>query len=183
MEYDSFRIIVLDHASRYPLMQPADWYKLAHQAALGSEHAVGSIEMVHAYLQQEIAALGAGPDEPLLDPVSADGRIVRVHLRPYVQNGFSVMALVQAFVRTAAAVHGATKDLEEYLNIMIDLTRENKIKLKLDVLTDYFRQLSAVGYPPVHHSPEYTRAYLPAYRVIAKDFLSEEINIQSEGED
>ena len=40
MESLNFQPIALDHCSRYPGLQVEDLYKLVHQAALGSEHAV-----------------------------------------------------------------------------------------------------------------------------------------------
>ena len=39
---DPWTALVRSHLARYPAMQPADAYKLLHQATLGSEHAMPS---------------------------------------------------------------------------------------------------------------------------------------------
>src|SRR5512136_1192132 len=113
-EGDAIRCILSDHIARYPLMQVRDLYKLIHQAALGSEHAVRDLESARAWLDRELKDLGPGPADPLIDPISADGRIVRVHLRPFLHAHGDLTALLDAFVRTANEYRGDTKRLPEY---------------------------------------------------------------------
>ena len=79
----SFWSLLLGQARRYPLMEVDDLYKLLHQAALGSEHAVADQDSVQKALDAEFASLGPGGDEPLIEPISPDGQIARVHLRTY----------------------------------------------------------------------------------------------------
>lgn len=50
MDETKFRQIVLANLSRYPRMQIADLYKLCHQAALGSEHALKDERAVREWL-------------------------------------------------------------------------------------------------------------------------------------
>lgn len=176
MPYDPFTSVVTNHVSRYPLMQAADLYKLAHQAALGSEHAIVSVEAARAWLKRELTTMGAGPPEPLLDPISSDGRILRVHLRPFIQSGFDPEALLLAFVRTGEAFHGSHQDMQKYLNVIRDIVQSNKIGFSPSGLKEYLHQLEAGSYPAVHHSPEFEQAYRPAYRVIVRDFLEDIIN-------
>ena len=47
-----------------------------------------------------------------IDPISEDGRIVRVHLRPLVRLGLPAESLLDAFLRTAAEFHGNISTLE-----------------------------------------------------------------------
>ena len=82
-----FASILHSHHERYPEMGIQDVYKLAHQAALGPGHAVGNPAGARDYLERELDDMGAGPVEPLFDPISADGELVRVHLRPYLEAG------------------------------------------------------------------------------------------------
>jgi hypothetical protein len=86
--------ILRSHFSRYPLMQVQDLYKLLHQAALGSEHAVRNPETARNWLTRELAEMGDGPPEPLFDPISPGGEIARVHLRPFVAGGHNPDALL-----------------------------------------------------------------------------------------
>lgn len=53
MESLNFQPIALEHCSRYPGLQVEDLYKLVHQAALGSEHAVKDIEVARQWLMRE----------------------------------------------------------------------------------------------------------------------------------
>jgi hypothetical protein len=100
------------HLDRYPLLQLEDLYKLLHQGVLGSEHAVTSPSGAREWLEREIAGLGPGPEEPLIDPISGDGRIARVHLRPFLAGGGDQEALLTAFVRTANEHHGSRREFE-----------------------------------------------------------------------
>jgi hypothetical protein len=99
--------LVRAHLKRYPAMQPADAYKLLHQATLGSEHAMPSRAMAEQWLAREIATLGAGPAEPLVDTLGMGGRFARIHLRPFLASNGIPDSLLNAFVRTAQE---ATRD-------------------------------------------------------------------------
>ena len=102
------------HFYRYPLMQVQDLYKLLHQAALGSEHAVLDETGAQKWLESELATMGDGPDEPLLDPISPDGSIARLHLRPCLVAGVDPQAILAAFLGTARAWHGSLETLRDY---------------------------------------------------------------------
>src|SRR5262245_16198317 len=75
------------HLARYPRMQLEDIYKLLHQAAMGPEHAVEDVAAARARLHTEAQQLGSGPADPLVDPISPDGRLARVHLRTFLEHG------------------------------------------------------------------------------------------------
>lgn len=174
----SFRSILIAHAARYPAWQPPDVYKLCHQAALGSEHAVTGREQARARLERELAALNPKPPgmpfEPLIDPISADGGIVRVHLRPLTRLGLPPDALLDAFLRTAAEFQGSMGTLQEYLQDAARLKSEGILDFSVRQLTGFFMEMARHNFPAAHHSAEYARAYLPAYRVVARTFLPEE---------
>jgi len=87
-------------------MQIQDVYKLLHQAAMGSEHAVSNPESARGWLIRELAEMGEGVPEPLIDPISPDDEIVRVHMRPYVAAGYDPDLLLDAFIRTANEYRG-----------------------------------------------------------------------------
>ncbi len=154
--------IVRDHLSRYPALQIQDLYKLLHQAALGSEHAVSDRGSVERWLTRELAEMGEGIPEPLIDPISHNGEIVRIHLRPYVAAGHDVMRLLDAFIRTANEHHGDIQVLEQYFQdaVTMDIFPRSE-------MDDFLQELIGKGYPAVHHSAEYERLYKPAYRVVS----------------
>lgn len=167
----TFEVILRDHLRRYPLMQAEDIYKLLHQACLGSEHAVQDLEGVRRWLARELAEMGEGPDDPLIDPISPDASIVRVHLRPYVAAGYDPAQLLDAFVRTANGYRGAHEDLQRALDAVIALAEAGSLPLDARRLIELSRSLAAQGFPAIHHSDAYERLYRPAYRVVARACL------------
>jgi hypothetical protein len=165
-----FKDILNFHFVRYPLMQIQDVYKLVYQAALGSEHAAADPDAARHWLEHEIAELEPGPVEALVDPISPEGKFVRVHLRPYVQHGYSPARLGEAFLAAAKEYSGRASLLEEYWLAAIEQNRFPAADME-----DFIQEMKARGYAAVHHSTDYRQAYLPAYRVIlqkhAKGFL------------
>jgi hypothetical protein len=154
--------IVRDHLSRYPALQIQDLYKLVHQAALGSEHAVSDRGSVERWLTRELAEMGEGIPEPLIDPISHDGAIVRIHLRPYVTTGHDAMRLLDAFIRTANNHHGDVQLLEQYWQDVMTMDI-----FPVSEMDEFFGELKEKGFPAVHHSAEYESLYKPAYRVVS----------------
>ena len=160
------------HLARYPRMELADIYKLLHQAALGSGHAVSDVAAAREALLREATALGPGPDEPLADPISPDGRIARVHLRPYVAAGDDLDQLARAFVETAQKFQGSPEKLAKFCGCLGDLAAGGGIPFARDDVVAWFAKIAQDGYPVVRHSPAYRHAYRPAYRVVHLDYLA-----------
>lgn len=93
--------VLRGHLSRYPALQTRGLYKLLHQAALGSEHAVSERGSVERWMARELQEMGEGVAEPLIDLISHNGETVRVHLRPYAAAGHGTGSLLDAFIRPA----------------------------------------------------------------------------------
>jgi hypothetical protein len=167
--------ILIDQARRYPRWALEDLYKLVHQAATGSEHAV--IDEAHArvWLTRELADLRSGPDEPLLDPISADGSIVRVHLRPFARLGLDSEVLLAAFLRTGKEFRGSTERIEESFSEAARLARGGLLAFGETDVRSLIARMKSVGFPAVHHSAVFEAAYHPAYRVVARAFLPREL--------
>lgn len=161
------------HRQRYPRMALADVYKLLHQAALGPGHAVKNEAAARAALLAEVAALGEGPADPLVDPISPDGRLARVHLRAYVAAGRELDALADAFLETAATYTGSAEKLVKFCACLGDLADAGGIAFPRAEVSAYFDPVIAQGYPVVRHSEDYRAAYRPAYRVVAIELLKD----------
>jgi hypothetical protein len=159
--------ILRSHLTRYPAMQIQDVYKLIHQAALGSEHAAPDPESARKWIEREIAEMGDGPSEPVVDPISPDGEIVRVHLRPYASRGGSLERLVEAFIRTANEHRGEIALLESYWTAAVRLGIFSAAEMD-----GFIQPLKAENYPAVHHSAAYRNAYHPSYRVVSQKVAS-----------
>jgi hypothetical protein len=166
-----FGAILSDHLHRYPDLQIPDLYKLIHQAARGSGHAVPDSDAARRRLERELADLGDGPVEPVIDPISAGGGIVRVHLRPYQASGGRPETLLAAFIRTANEYNGGADLVVQYWSVARDLAERNLLPFHVANLDGFLEPLKANGFPAVHHSPDYVRLYRPAYRVVRKEFL------------
>lgn len=170
-ERASFRPILEDQYARYPQMTVQDLYKLIHQAALGSEHAVTDAAAARRWMDREVASLGDGPPEPLPDPLTPDERLVRVHLRPFLAAGGSPDALVDAFVRTANTYHGSSEQIDAYWREAEAMAASGALPFHPDTMAVFMAAMKEAGYPAVHHSDAYNAAYRPAYRVVAIDYM------------
>lgn len=167
----SFQIILLEHARRYPAWQMEDLYKLIHQANLGSEHAVTDREHARRWLEEELAHLQPTQPEPLIDPISPDGSIVRVHLQPFAAGGLSSALLLDAFIQTSAGFRGSIRGLEDAWREATSLAEGGLLHFDPAKMESFITEKSRQGYPAVHHSERYTLAYHPAYRVTARVYL------------
>jgi hypothetical protein len=176
-------------------MQPADAYKLLHQATLGSEHAMPSRDMAEEWFTREIATLPAGPADPLVDTLGAGGRFARINLRPFLARGgvpdsllrgrFARInlrpflarggvpdSLLNAFVRTAQEAARDTTQLACALDAVRQMTAAHETPWAVDSVYRMFGEARAAGYPAVHHSDAFEAAYHPAYRVVAVSLVS-----------
>lgn len=169
----SFPSLLRTHLARYPLAAADDVYKFAHQSVFGPAHAIPSRAEAMGYLDEELAALPPGPsDEPLLDDLGGDPPLVRVNLRPFVAAGGDRERLLDAFVATAARVHGDPQVMKARLAaaaaVLRDLGRPEAAR-ELDALA---ADRAANGYPAAHHGTAYRDAYHPAYRVVLRALLA-----------
>jgi len=153
------------HAERYPGFGLEDIYKLLHQAALGPAHAVEGAT-ARDRLAREAAELGPGPAEPLVDPISPDGRLARIHLRPYVARGLGLDALADAFAQTAQTWVPSREKLAKFCGCLGDLADAGGIAFARGDVVAYMDARAAEGWPAVHHSASFRAEWQPAYRVV-----------------
>ena len=170
-EEDAFRQILTWHTTRYSKLEIQDLYKLVYQAAFGSEHAIADVSQARAWLECEIEGLAESPEEQVIEPISPDGHIVRVNLRPYVTGGDNLEILLEAFIRTAKEHKGAEGQLRRYWRYAERMAKEGILGLAVNELRSFFEELEARGFPAVHHSDEYRETYRPAYRVVVREYV------------
>jgi len=159
--------VLRSHMDRYPAMRIQDIYKLLHQSAMGSEHAIASVEDARQWMMQELANMGVGPDEPVIDPISDDGFIVRVHLRPYIRQGGDIEVLLNAFICTANEFRGDPQILKEHWKFVVKVEH-----FPVDQLDSFIKSMQTNNFPAVHHSQTYEQFYRPAYRVVLKELIT-----------
>lgn len=158
----------LAQARADPELRIEDAYKWLVHAARGGEHAVASEFAVRKWLETEWATLGPPqPDEPLWVPLTADGRIGRLNLRPYRAQGGSIEALHAAFIRGANSFDAdPARFRKAWRALGRELEKQSVGHLTADAWRRCNRAMRARGYPACHHSPEYEHARSPAYRVL-----------------
>ena len=170
------RALLVEHARRYPRMEPADVFKLCHQRRMGPGHMVDAGDAL-AWLQREASELAPLPegvddvDVELLDP----GRgLARVHLRPWLAQGKSLEVLATAFSETAARWVQAPEALAADLDLVAELLAQGALPLAFDraAWEAFTAPLVAQGLPAVHHSEVYQESYAPAYRVVLVELIT-----------
>jgi hypothetical protein len=162
--------LLKEHYKRRPLMRATDFYKLLYQGIFGVGHILG--EGARRRLQEEAASINIHdhPEEPQVEAVSADGSMVRVNLRPYLRQGFSLDRLYEAMEETAK-VHGSPEDFLHAWSIFQKLVASGAIQVDRNELESLNRELNEKGPSPHHHSEAYREAYYPAYRVVKRETL------------
>jgi len=173
-EDERFRQVVTYHLGRYSAMEMQDLYKLVFQAAMGSEHAVPNRQAAQQWLERELATLVAGSEQPLSEPLSPDGELVRVNLRAFVEQGGDPKKLVDAFVTTANRFEASEKRLARYWGYLEAMAETGEIAYDRRQLEEWLTEMRTQGFPTVHHSNTYRKLYQPAYRVVYRELLSSE---------
>lgn len=171
LEYSRLQQIMLNHQARYPLWRVDDLYKLLYQAAMGSEHAADDREHARSWLGKELANLEPAHEEPLLDPISADSRILRVHLQPFKERNLPAELLLDIFTSTSQKYRGSLQKLDADWRAAEEMSAAGLLHLDPIEMRNFFDRRRVEGFPAVHHSSAYSRAYHPAYRVVAVELL------------
>ncbi len=167
----SFASILESHINRYPLMEVRDIYKLVYQAAFGSSHFICNLSDAKKRLEEEIETMGKGPDEPVYDPVSPDGDIIRIHLRPYIINKGNKNLLLKGFIKTGENCRGDKCRLLIYWNNVLEMTENQSLPFTCQEVMEFMRDMEKQNYPAVSHSRPYRSEYSPAYRIVCRRYL------------
>ncbi len=161
------------HVERYPQAQPRDVYKLIFQGVYGVGHIITG--KAREYLMEEAGRIPLEdyPDRPLIEPVSPDGAMVRVNLRPFLRMNLSLDRLFQ--VMTASAdVEGDDERFIELWRVFVGMVETGEITMELEGITGVQDSIDVKGIKPMHHTEPYRQAYYPAYRVVCLDLFREE---------
>ena len=166
----SDRYFIKMHVERYPQAQPRDIYKLIFQGVYGVGHILTG--KAWDYLQEEAGRIPIEdyPDRSLIEPVSPDGSIVRINLRPFLRLTLSLDDLFT--VMTASAdVEGDDERFIELWRVFVDLVETGEIDMGLEIVKEVQDSIRGEGIIPKHHTEAYRQAYYPAYRVVRLDLF------------
>ena len=161
----------LEQARAEPETRIEDAYKWILHAARGSEHAIADADGAKRMLDEEWATLGPPqPDEPLWVPLAEKGRFGRLNLRPYRAQGGDPDALLDAFLASAKSYDASpARFLKAWKGLGRALQRNPQGHLTASEWKRLDRTVRPLGYPALHHSPEFEQSRQPAYRVLTAE--------------
>jgi len=168
--------VVERHLKEKPDATAQDVYKLMYQGILGPGHMVSSEQAALKYIREEIEALTPIEFAELaFEPISPDGTMLRVNLRPFIAEGGDPAKLARAFYLTAKEID-ADKRRGKFTLLWTELSRKlaEDGKLNTEAANSVTALASEHGWAAMHHSNKYREAYRPAYRVVLLDILKQE---------
>lgn len=163
----SLRQILLDHAARYPMMEPTDAVKLIYQNEFGGGHLIRDEESCLNYLRREYESVIQSPNAVLMEDIG--NGMFRINLSALDHSGYTVDQLGADFIRSANSHSGFLGCFIAKLAVLQQLTRENRMPFSEEALEVYLASYRQAGYPMVSHSDAYRKAYSPAYRIIFRE--------------
>lgn len=168
------------HAARYPLMEPADAGKLAYQSEFGPGHLIDDPASAEAWIEKErreaLASASSGTLSPSPPYLPLGGKAVRVSLDALP---CSAALLGRVFAASAGewaepgpgfSPLGSREGLREKFFEIGEAAKAGVFRFSYEEWSAYLAAYEKAGFPPVHHSDVYRRAYRPAYRVISREY-------------
>jgi len=165
--------LIDQHCQRYPALEPRDVYKLLYQGLRGPEHLIASPAEFAARLQAEYEAVAPDDAGPLWEAVRPDGRLGRLHLRPFKARSGDLAALTRACLATAGSAWGTLEDVRAAWAVFEAGCRAGRWAFPMSSVLDLTRWLQEHEYPAVHHSESYRAAYQPAYRLVGQEWFDQ----------
>jgi hypothetical protein len=158
--------LVSPHKGTRPEMRVRDVYKLLYQGVFGVGHIMGS--GAWDYLQREVSwiDLRDQASDPILESVSLDGSVVRVNLRPFIREGYTLNQLMVA-MRNSEII-GNPADFVEILDNFAKLVWSGRFDFEHNEVKEITNALDKNAPQPQHHTHQYREAYHPAYRVVKR---------------
>lgn len=162
--------ILREHIKRYPHMQVTDAVKLLYQSEFGGGHMISNPARSLKWIKDEASMARLEPYDqvtPILEEIG--GGICRVSLDA-IEEGLAAETLNQMFVKTADRTVGTMENFEKKLNLLREMCAAGETSFSMEDLDVYLSNYKAQGYPPVSHSDEYRKHYVPTYRVAATSY-------------
>ena len=172
LERSQWKNTLLDHAARYPKMEPADAVKLAYQSVFGGGHLIRDEASSLARLSEERAFALRSPEaftaaEPF--ELIGFGR-ARMILSSRALTTLPDELLYRAFVLSSREPSGSAALFSETLAVLEEVVQSGAFSFSQEALSEYLVRYRASGCPMVSHSETYRLAYRPAYRVVGKPY-------------
>ena len=156
----------------HPRLGAQDVYKLFFEAAFGVGHVLADSSAAVSELLDELASVDStSSGELLLEPISFYQDVVRVNLRPFKALNLNPSLLVKVMFQSARETLPDTLLFTRLWNEFSSLVRYGMLRFPADEVRVWNAKVEAGSIEAVHHSPEYTAADRPAYRVVKRDLF------------
>lgn len=162
----------------HPASTLQDLYKNFFQEQFGPGHLVPDTTSAARYLRYELQTM-SGERSALYESIGVEGRFVRVNL-DVIKNGYiDFDTFLDAFLRSATCFElpsvetwkGEWKEIENTARNM----GLNDVLPRFESDSQAINDLLNQGKYVMHHSPEYSEAYHPHYRLIERKIFETEI--------
>ena len=160
------RAFLLEHWHSYPKLQIQDLFKALYQSTFGCGHLIADSSTAAENIRKE-AANCIDHGEPLTE--SLDGDYCRVHLVS-LKHGVSAEMLANFFVLSADESSGNLEELKQRLAVLLKMTESEELPFDREQVKWEIAMWQKAGFPPLHHSEAFRKAYSPAYRVVLKRY-------------
>lgn len=164
-------IFLIHCAKTHPRAHIEDFVKRLYQSEFGGGHMVKDEKDSLERLRQEIAGMtDRQKRQPYFDVFFGD--YCRMNLS--ISKLLSVELMNRIFMLSSQTVpKGAWCRFEEKLKLLFELCRKQPelFRFTPEQAKEYLIEYKKAGYPVVHHSAEYRKAYEPAYRVVRKEYV------------
>ncbi len=164
---ESTEKLLICHTEAYPKIQIRDIFKFIYQSSFGCEHMLSEVSHAVEMIGSEYDSLPADRAD-MTTPL--DGDFYRVDLS-LLDSGLTAETLGKIFYMSSKCEAEGFPKLLRMLDVADKLIREDKLPFSQGEFASAKDDWAAHGYPAVHHSDVFRKAYKPAYRVISKKYV------------
>lgn len=165
------RELILEHYKEYPLLEIQDLFKFLFHSAYGCEHMISSLEVAIERTLSEYKRLKT-VNTKLKTVDQLDGDYVRIHLSS-LSSEEDAKNLGRLFFLSARSESRGEEKLREKLCVARKMIQSGELHFSIDDYDKAVKEWERLGFSALHHSELFREKYVPSYRVIAKEYLSE----------
>jgi dephospho-CoA kinase len=159
--------LIKAHITRYPKMEIADAVKLLYQNEFGGGHIIKDERQSLERLESELVSLAPDLTVPLFEDIG--NGYVRLNLAA-AKDQISAETLNRIFVKSSNAARGNMRSFYIKLSALHRPCQNGELPFEPGELYKYILEYEKKGCPPVGHSAAYKSAYVPAYRVVLREY-------------
>lgn len=166
------------HLKNHAQMQVQDVYKLFYQGNFGPAHILQHQEHAKKYLVEEFRSVEASDSESLTEPISTDGKMIRVNFAAFKHADGNIEALWQTLVKSAELVKPDTARFRKDWNEFVELANQKTFSFPQKDIELFDKKVHESQFPTVHHTEAYRQTNHPAYRVVLREVFEKKCKLR-----